>query len=182
MPSVWIDEAKEVQLKELLKPVVDYHSSVFLEFFSTPDRFDRVAITRNYETMVQDGNEEITIHKKMVTVIPCRFTSYTNEKPTSAWLNDAKTFLYALRMLRPGQYLKMDFWPSNDCEMFKKKGIAQETIIFSILSEKDNHEIFSFKYNQVHGTEYSGPFMFRYLESRAIPDLSIPAKSCTAES
>ena len=169
MTSVWIDEPKEVELKELLKPVIDYHSSVYLEFHKTDEIMDKVKIVRSYETEIKNKGQEITLHQKMSVVIPCKFTSYTKEKPTSAWLSDAKTFLYMLRIIKPGQYLKMDFWPSNDCDMFREKGLQQETILFSIIDQKKQIEVFSYTFHQIHDVKYTGiSHVFRYCQNKPL--------------
>ena len=73
MTDVWIDEIKEVTLKELTKIVIDYDSSVSLEFIRIPDQlFDQVKIVRLYKERVHTKNDEINLHKKVSTIVNCK--------------------------------------------------------------------------------------------------------------
>ena len=176
---VYTDEIKEVSLKELLKPVIDYNSYVSLEFYPTNQTNDQVRITRSFKTRIERKDENIDIHEKVSTVIPCRisYPSWNDgKKPTGAWLSsDAKTFLYMLRTLKDSQYVKFDIWPSNGCDMFKEKGIVQETIIISIHESKKGKEIFSCSIDQIHDTKYEGiDHMYRYKPNQPLSHLIVP--------
>lgn len=168
MTDVWIDEVKEVTLKELSKILIDYNSSVSLEFIRIPDQiFDQVKIIRLYQETIQNKKDTIRLHKKVCCTVNCKinvngYYSADRNDPTSAYLSDAKTFLYMLRLLKPDCYLRFEIWQSNDCTMYKEKGINQETLISKIMS-KDSVEKFSITDNQIHDKKYEGiPHMFRY--------------------
>lgn len=167
MTDVWIDEVKEVTLKELTKILIDYDSSVNLDFIRVPDQlFDQVMITRLYKEKVQSKKDTITLHKKVSCIVNCKINVngyYSgNGSPSSAYLSDAKTFLYMLRLLKPDCYLRFEMWLKNSCGLFEEKGIIQETLITSIIS-KDHIEKFSLNSSQIHDIKYEGiPHLFRY--------------------
>jgi len=168
MKDVWIDEVQEVTLKELTKIMVDYNNYVSFDFKNNKtELFDSVTITRSYQETVQNKKETLTLHKKVSCVLPCKISNHGKNKPSGAFISDSKSFLYMLRLLKPDCYLRFDLWPENNCEMYEKKGIDQETIIVSIMN-KDHIEKFQIKINEIHSTQYRGiPHMFRYFQSIA---------------
>jgi hypothetical protein len=163
MTDVWIDEVQEVPFKELTKIMVDYNNYVSLEFKNdNSNLFDRVIITRSYQETIQNKKETLTIHKKVSCILNCKISNHGKNKPASAYISDAKSFLYMLRLLKQECYLRFDLWPENNCSMFEEKGIDQETMIISI-RDKNHNEKFQIKINEIHSTQYRGiPHLFRY--------------------
>ena len=179
MTDVWLDEVKEVPLKELTKIVINYNSYVNLEFTHVQDQvYDQVKIIRCYEEKVRTKEDTITLHKKVSSVVNCKVhvNGYYQglEKPSNAWISDPKSLLYMLRLFKEDDHLKFDIWQNNDCTMFKEKGINQETLIVS-LNSKSNIEKFSIHINEIHDQKYSEfPHMFRY-------EKTVVRTNCTAK-
>ena len=167
MKDVWIDETKETSLKELVKPEISYNDSVSVDIQYSYDRFDLVRITRIYTERVTTKTDSFTVHKRMAVILKAEVNVHNGlnqrQKPTNIWISDAKSFLYMLRTVKDNQHLNLSLWLSNDCDMYKEKGIGQETVIMSVHNEK-HKEIFAITINQIFDKIKFGDLehMFRY--------------------